>query len=123
VPARRADPHRRPADGDLPRPRGVRHGASHGENGDRWGVVTDTALLRASEEGAMDEVTAGAIVETPVISVASSDDLGAVAQLMVERAVSHLVVVERHSKRPLGVLSTLDVARALAGFPESHPQR
>ena len=37
---------------------------------------------------------------------------------MVDRDVSHLIVIESRSARPIGVLSTLDVARALAGFPE-----
>ena len=40
---------------------------------------------------------------------------------MVEHEISHLIVVEPHTARPIGVLSTLDVARALAGFPETHP--
>jgi CBS domain-containing protein len=39
---------------------------------------------------------------------------------MVEHEVSHLIVVEPRSARPVGVLSTLDIARALAGFPEHH---
>jgi hypothetical protein len=30
-------------------------------------------------------------------------------------------VVEHKTSKPIGVLSTLDVARALAGFPERHP--
>ena len=93
------------------------------EEGSRWGVVSDTALLRASREGSLDGTTAGEVAETPVLSVSSANELDAVAELMVERGVSHVVVVERHTKRPLGVLSTLDVARALAGFPERHPQR
>ena len=93
-----------------------------GEEGDRWGVVSDAALLRAARDRPLDEVTAGAILDAPVLSVASSDDLDGVADLMVEREISHVVVVERHSKRPLGVLSTLDVARAHAGFPERHPR-
>jgi CBS domain-containing protein len=42
---------------------------------------------------------------------------------MVEHDVSHLIVLEARSGRPIGVLSTLDVARALAGFPEHHPPR
>jgi CBS domain-containing protein len=54
--------------------------------------------------------------------MSSSSDLEAARHLMVEREVSHVVVVERHTKRPLGVLSTLDVTRALAGFPERHPR-
>jgi hypothetical protein len=37
------------------------------------------------------------------------------------RAVSHLLVFEPHSGRPFGVISTLDLACALAGFPERHP--
>jgi hypothetical protein len=40
---------------------------------------------------------------------------------MVDRGVTHLIVVESRSARPIGVLSTLDIARALAGFPEQHP--
>jgi CBS domain-containing protein len=36
-------------------------------------------------------------------------------QLMMEHEVAHVIVIERHSGRPLGVLSTLDVARALSG--------
>ena len=88
-----------------------------------WGVVSDGALLRAAEEGSVDEVTAGAVAETPVLTVATSDDLADVAHTMAERDVSHVVVVESHSQQPLGVLSTLDLARALAGFPERHPAR
>jgi CBS domain-containing protein len=34
---------------------------------------------------------------------------------MVENEVSHVIVVEQRSMRPIGILSTLDVARALAG--------
>jgi CBS domain-containing protein len=93
-----------------------------GEEGDRWGVVTDVALLRASEEGSLDELTAGDVAETPVLSMSSSSDLDEARRLMVAREASHVVVVERHTKRPLGVLSTLDLARALAGFPERHPR-
>ena len=90
---------------------------------DRWGVISDADLLRASEKGSLDELTAREIAATPVLSVVSSQEVGPVARLMVARKVSHVVVVEGHSQRPLGVLSTLDLARALAGFPERHPGR
>ena len=89
---------------------------SHGDG--TWGVVSDAALLRAADQGSVDEVTAGSIAETPVLTVATSDDLGSVARLMTENGISHLVAFESHSKQPIGVLSTLDVARALAGFSE-----
>jgi len=94
-----------------------------GADDEGWGVVSDVALLRAADAGSIDEVTAGSVAATPVRLIASSDELGAVARLMIEHDVSHVVVVERHSKRPIGVLSTLDVARALSGFAERHPLR
>jgi CBS domain-containing protein len=36
------------------------------------------------------------------------------AHLMVQHRVTHLVVVDGERGRPIGVLSTLDLARALA---------
>jgi predicted transcriptional regulator len=83
---------------------------------DTWGVISDVALLRAAETGSVDEVTAGSIAESPVLTVATSDELGRVAHLMTEKGVSHVVAVEIHTQQPVGVLSTLDVAKALAGF-------
>jgi predicted transcriptional regulator len=55
------------------------------------------------------------------VTVAAGEELARAARPMVEHEVSHLIVVEPHSTRPIGVLSTLDVARSLAGFPERHP--
>jgi CBS domain-containing protein len=87
----------------------------------RWGIVSDAALLRAAESGDVDEQVAGAIADTPVLTIASSDELARATQLMLEHGASHLVVIERRSETPIGVLSTLDVARALAGFSEIRP--
>jgi hypothetical protein len=36
---------------------------------------------------------------------------------MVADGVSHVIALEPSSGRPVGMLSTLDVARALAGLP------
>ena len=97
---------------------------SHGEEelpgGGPWGIVADTDLLRAAEQGDIDTQAARTIAATPVLTVASSEELPGAAQLMVEHELSHLIVIEQLSGRPIGVLSTLDVARALAGFPERH---
>ena len=81
-----------------------------------WGVVSDLDLVRASQAPDFDEQTAGALAATPALTVATVDPLARAVQLMVEHEVSHLIVVERRSKKPIGVLSTLDVARALAGL-------
>ncbi len=49
------------------------------------------------------------------MTVSSDDTLTRAAQLMREYGTSHLVVVDPESATPLGVLSTLDLARVLAG--------
>ncbi len=84
--------------------------------GDRWGVVTDADLVRAALEDDLDELTALKIAATPAVTVTTVEPLERVMQLMVEHEVAHLIVVERHSRRPIGVLSTLDIARALSGL-------
>jgi CBS domain-containing protein len=98
---------------------------THGEGvlpgGSRWGIVSDAALLRAAESGELDDQEAGAIATSATSTVDASEPLACAAQLMLEQEASHLIVVEPQSARPFGVLSTLDVARALAGFPERHP--
>jgi len=99
------------------------HGEEELAGGGFWGVVSDAELLRAAETGDVDEQPAQTIAASPVLKVASSEPLAQAAHLMVEHEVSHLIVNERRSGRPIGVLSTLDIARALAGFPESHPGR
>ncbi len=99
------------------------HGEEELPGGVPWGIVSDSDLLRAAEAGDLDDQMSRAIAASPVLIVATSDELARAAQLMVEHEVSHLVVVEPRSARPVGVLSTLDIARALAGFPETHPAR
>jgi CBS domain-containing protein len=97
------------------------HGDEELAGGSHWGIVSDADLLRATESGDIDEQQARTLAAQPVVTIASSEALSHAAQLMVERDVSHLIVLESRSARPFGVLSTLDVARALAGFPEQHP--
>ncbi len=82
-----------------------------------WGVVSDLDLVRAGRGGDLDESTAGEMAGSPVLMVAPDDELARAAQLMVEHEAAHLIVADRRSGRPIVVVSTLDVARALAGFP------
>jgi CBS domain-containing protein len=85
-----------------------------GEDG--WAVVTDSDLVRAGLDDDLDAWTATQVAATPVLTVSSVDPLARAMQLMTEHEVTHVIVVERHSGRPIGVLSTLDVARAVAGL-------
>jgi CBS domain-containing protein len=92
------------------------HGDDALPDGESWGVVTDVDLVTAALDGDLDELVAEQIAATPAVTIATADPLGAAIQLMTEHEVAHLFVVERRSKRPIGVLSTLDVARVLAGL-------
>ena len=97
------------------------HGEEELPGGGLWGIVSDIDLLRAAQAGDLDEQEARTIAAAPVLTVAAEEELARAAQLMVEYEVAHLIVVEPRSGRPVGMLSTLDLARALAGFPERHP--
>ena len=79
-------------------------------------VVSDLDLVSAAAAGDLDERTAGGSAAEPVVEVSGRDTLQSAAQLMKEHGTSHLVVVEPDTMRPVGVLSTLDLAAALAGL-------
>ena len=86
-----------------------------------WRVITDMDLLEAAEHGDLGEQVADVAATTPAPTVDDHEDLAGAVRLMVTLGLSHLIVVARG--KPIGVLSTLDVSRALAGFPERHPVR
>jgi CBS domain-containing protein len=78
-----------------------------------WGVVTDQDLLRAAERG-IDGVSAGDVMVGDLPTVPVDQPLDRARKLLVEHEVSHALVVDARSGRPVGVLSTLDVAGVLA---------
>jgi CBS domain-containing protein len=78
-----------------------------------WGLVSDLDLVAAAWAD-VDDQTAGESAVTPLVYVSSGDDLRHAAQLMAESGVSHLAVVDPLTRRPVGVVSTLDIARAIA---------
>ncbi len=76
-----------------------------------WGVISDLDLAAGLVEGDVESVTAGQTAATPVVTIRSDESVLRAAQLMSEHSIAHLVVVDRGSKRPVGILSTLDLAR------------
>ena len=76
-----------------------------------WGIVSDTDVLRAAGED-VDGRQANQIAATELLTVAPNESLERAAQVMAEHEISHLVVVS--GERPIGVLSSLDVAACLA---------
>jgi CBS domain-containing protein len=76
-----------------------------------WAVVTDRDVLRSAPDIA--ERTAGEVATGQVLLANPDERLPDVAARMVEQGTSHAVVVESGTGRPVGVLSTLDVAGIL----------
>jgi CBS domain-containing protein len=78
-----------------------------------WAIISDFDLLLAGLDRG-EERTARTIASEQVIGVEPSMPLREAAGLMLDRQTAHVVVVEPGTQRPVGVLSTLDVAGVLA---------
>ena len=78
-----------------------------------WGVVSDLDLARALL--GEPEATAGQVAATEPVIASPRDTLDDVARAMSDHDVAHLVVVDDKGADPVGVVSTLDLARAVAG--------
>jgi CBS domain-containing protein len=87
----------------------------------RFAVLSDLDLARAAGDGAVENVTAREIAWSPLITVPPDATLEHAAALMARHACTHLVVIGRDAREPVGVLSTLDVAAALAGVQSPGP--
>lgn len=82
--------------------------------GPLWGVVSDLDLVAAAGPGFGDRTAAGCATQSP-ITVSESEALYEAARIMKENETAHLIVLDGSSALPVGVISTLDIARALAG--------
>jgi CBS domain-containing protein len=76
------------------------------------GVVSDVDLLRNASR--VDELTAADVADPEILQVHADERLSEVAERMSGHGVTHVLVVDPASRRPIGVLSSLDVARVLA---------
>ena len=88
--------------------------ADGAEVGDLWGVITGADVVAAALAGDIDERLAGEAAANPVVMVAPDETLERAAQLMLEHGSDHLVVADPLDLRPVGILSTLDVAAAVS---------
>jgi CBS domain-containing protein len=79
-----------------------------------WGIVSDLDIVGAAAAGSVEGRTAADIAGTEALAISDDDMLDRAVRLMSEHKVAHLVVVSAASGRPVGVLSTLDVAGLLA---------
>jgi CBS domain-containing protein len=78
-----------------------------------WGIVSDAELVLAAAAGRLEE-TAGELAGSGAIFVNPTDQLKHAAELMGKHRVSHLIVSATPTARPVGIISTLDLAGVLA---------
>jgi CBS domain-containing protein len=76
-----------------------------------WGLITALDLVASALPGVV-APDAGSLASTEIVTVESTEPLERAVQLMAEHQLSHLLVVSR--ARPVGVVSTLDIAGCLA---------
>ena len=84
-----------------------------GASGVGWGIVSDLDVARAAAQGET-QATAGTLAGSGAVFIGPAESLKRAAELMSERGVSHLIVSMSPSTRPIGIISTLDVAVVLA---------
>ena len=78
-----------------------------------WGIVSDLDLVRAGIGDGTSE-TARGLAKQPIVVVEPTMRLSDAAREMLAHGVSHVVVADSITQRPIGVLSTLDIAGVLA---------
>ena len=79
-----------------------------------WGILSDMDLMRAVAAGQM-AIDAGELAATEILTVDPRETVERVACMMAAHDISHVIVVSHETGEPVGVVSTLDVAGALAG--------
>lgn len=90
------------------------YGEEDDETVSLWGLVSDLDLVAAAREDVTHR-TAGEMAVTPLVTVDRDDSLERACRLMAEYGTAHLAVLDPISGRPVGVLSTLDLAGVVAG--------
>jgi len=90
-------------------------GLRHDHPGEKlvWGIISDSDLLRTGIRTGADQ-PAGALALQPIISVEPTMALREAGELMLTHGATHVVVIDPEIQRPIGILSTLDIAGVLA---------
>ncbi len=86
----------------------TRHGERLG-----WGVISSLDLVGAALP-TPETATAGDIAGTEVVTVEADEGLEQAARLMIDHQLPHLLVIDAPRGEPIGILSSLDIAGAVA---------
>jgi CBS domain-containing protein len=84
------------------------------EEGRLVGIVTDLDLLAAATEGGPQGLTLADVATDPAVIIGADDPLPDAATLMLEHGTHHVVLRGGAAGPPVGILSTLDLLRAIA---------
>jgi CBS domain-containing protein len=84
-----------------------------------WAILSEVDLIGAAP---FDETgwSAGRVAGTPVVTIAPDDDLASAAATMAAHSVTHLIAVDAAGE-PVGVVSALDLARAMSAASAARP--
>jgi CBS domain-containing protein len=90
-------------------------GVHRGPGGERltYGIASDLDLMRGLQEPAGARI-ASDVATTELITVLPGETLETAARLMTEHDTAHLIVVSPQTGLPVGIVSTLDIARIAA---------
>jgi CBS domain-containing protein len=75
-------------------------------------VVTDRDVVFAHARGQLDRLTAREASREPTITVRPDHDLRDASETMARHGVTHIVVTAKGDATPIGILSSLDIAKA-----------
>ena len=96
---------------------GVRR-TEHGGERLTYGIASDLDLMRGLCEPAGARI-ASDVATTELITVMPGETLETAARLMTEHGTAHLIVASPQTGLPVGIVSTLDIARVVAGVPRA----
>src|SRR5207245_1426095 len=76
------------------------------------GIVSDFDVLSAGMRGDGPD-TAAELARQPIIELETGAPLREAAELMLSKLVSHVIAIDPDTKRPVAIISTLDIAGIL----------
>lgn len=82
------------------------------------GIITTTDLVNiytsADKERNMDPWNpVSNFMSSPVVTISPDEDVKTASKLMTEKHFHHLVVMNKNDKKPLGIISSLDIAKSV----------
>jgi predicted transcriptional regulator len=78
-----------------------------------YGIASDLDLMRGLQEPAGARI-ASDVATTELVTVLPGETLDTAARLMTQHGTAHLIVVSPQTALPVGIVSTLDIARIAA---------